>query len=53
MTGFHMADQPPKSTVRRQIDANLKRVYEDALNEELPDRLAELLKKLREQEKSE
>lgn len=52
MTGLDMAEQPPKSTVRRQIDANLKRVYEDALNEQIPDRLQELLKQLRDQEKS-
>ena len=46
-----MADQPPKSTIRRQIDANLRRVYEDALKQEIPDRFEELLQKLREQEK--
>ncbi len=36
----------PKSPVSRQIDENLKRIYEETLNEDLPDRFADLLKKL-------
>lgn len=33
-----------------QIDANLKRVYEEALEQDVPDRFAQLLAKLREKE---
>jgi hypothetical protein len=39
-----------KSRVREEIDANLKRVYEQVVNEEIPDRLKELLDKLRKSE---
>lgn len=39
-----------KSKVRDEIDANLKRVYRDTLNEEVPDRLKQLLKKLKREE---
>ena len=37
----------PKSAVSQQIDENLKRIYEDTLKEDVPDRFAELLSKLR------
>jgi hypothetical protein len=40
-------DQP---RLRAQIDQNLKRVYEEALDAEVPDRFKELLAKLREKE---
>jgi hypothetical protein len=43
----HMAGQNRKSSLRAQIDENLKRVYQDALEQEIPDRLKELLEKLR------
>lgn len=33
----------------QQIDANLRRVYSETLNEPLPDRFTELLNQLREQ----
>lgn len=42
----HM-NSKPKSPVSQQIDENLKRIYEQTLNEEVPDRFAELLSKLR------
>ena len=38
-------------SVTREIDENLKRVYQASLTEEVPDRFAILLAKLREQEK--
>lgn len=37
----------PKSPVSQQIDENLKRIYDQTLNEEVPDRFADLLNKLR------
>lgn len=36
-----------KSPVSRQIDENLKRIYDETLNEAVPDRFADLLNKLR------
>ena len=36
-----------KSPVSRQIDENLKRIYDETLNEDVPDRFADLLNKLR------
>ncbi|MFU8882600.1 MAG: NepR family anti-sigma factor [Rhodobacterales bacterium] len=53
--GFHMTqDKKAKAriapSVKRQIDENLKRVYEDALNEDVPDRFKDLLARLRAQE---
>ncbi len=41
-------DKEP-STVNRQIDENLKRVYQEMVNEDLPDRLKDLLEKLKNQ----
>lgn len=35
---------------RDQIDENLKRVYDETLNEPLPDRLSELLERLKKKE---
>ena len=40
-------DAPP---LRAQIDENLKRVYDEALVAEVPDRFKELLAKLRQKE---
>jgi Anti-sigma factor NepR len=37
-------------TVRAQIDENLKRVYEEALEEEVPDRFKLLLEQLRQKQ---
>lgn len=45
-----MAGQEKKSSLREQIDENLRRVYQDALNEEVPDRLKQLLEQLRQKE---
>ncbi len=42
-----MAENDPKSTVRRQIDENLRRIYDETLNEKIPDRLTLLLEQLR------
>lgn len=44
---------PRRTTPKRnQIDENLKRVYNEMLQEDVPDRFEELLKQLREQDKS-
>lgn len=42
-----MSDNNPKSTIRHQIDENLKRIYDEALQEEIPDQLSTLLEQLR------
>jgi hemerythrin-like domain-containing protein len=42
-----MPDSNPKSKVRDQIDENLKRIYDETLKEEIPDRLTQLLEQLR------
>lgn len=39
-----------KEAIEKQIDENLRRVYEEKSSEKIPDRFLELLKKLREQE---
>lgn len=39
-----------KEAIEKQIDENLRKVYEDDSSEEIPDRFLELLQKLREQE---
>jgi len=36
-----------RSALRAQIDDNLRKVYEAALNEEVPDRFKDLLEKLK------
>ncbi|MDB6180960.1 NepR family anti-sigma factor [Paracoccus fistulariae] len=38
-----------KEAVEQQIDENLRRVYEQDITEEIPDRFLELLNKLKEQ----
>ncbi|WP_098412618.1 NepR family anti-sigma factor [Thioclava sp. ES.031] len=45
-----MADEKPKSSIRDQINQNLKRVYEEALQEEVPDRFKDLLAQLKAKE---
>jgi hypothetical protein len=42
-----MAENNPKSKIRDQIDENLKRIYDETLREEIPDRLTQLLDQLR------
>ena len=39
-----------KGALERQIDENLRRVYEQEVAEEVPDRFIQLLQQLREQE---
>ena len=46
-----MSYDKQKSRVREEIDANLKRAYEQVLNEDVPDRFKELLEKLRKAER--
>lgn len=45
-----MADTKGKNRLHQQIDENLKRVYEEALSEEIPDRFKELIARLRAKE---
>lgn len=47
---FFMSQMSPGDKARQQIDANLKRVFQEQSQEELPDRLKDLLSKLKEQE---
>jgi len=42
-----MAQAKQKSTTRKQIDENLKRVYDDALKQEVPDRFLDLIAQLK------
>lgn len=39
-----------RAEIQKQIDENLRRVYEQDSTEEVPDRLLQLLERLREQE---
>lgn len=39
-----------KSAIAKQIDENLRRVYQQDTEQEIPDKLLQLLDKLREQE---
>lgn len=41
-----------KSAIKAQIDENLKKVYQAALDEEVPDRFKDLLAKLAEKKDS-
>ena len=44
-------NQDKKSAVfMRQIDENLRRVYQEAANQEVPDRFQKLLERLKEQD---
>ena len=43
-------DASKRQAIREQIDENLKRVYEQATEEQVPDRFLALLEQLREQE---
>ncbi len=43
-------DDPPRTAVERQIDENLRRLYEQDANEEIPDRFLNLLRQLRQQD---
>lgn len=46
----HMAQDEKRPRASDTIDANLKRVYEEALQEEIPDRFKDLLAQLKEQD---
>jgi hypothetical protein len=45
-----MAQERDKAGLQQQIDENLKRVYEEALGQEVPDRFKQLLAQLREKD---
>ncbi len=45
-------DNKAKTRLREQINENLKRVYDDALKEEIPDRFKVLLQQLKSKESS-
>ena len=45
-----MSDDQPNGHMKRQIEQNLKRVYDDAVREEVPDRFKLLLAQLREKD---
>jgi len=47
-----MAQETKKPTEEDSIDENLRRVYQDALEEDIPDRFLTLLEQLRTQEKN-
>lgn len=44
----HHSSEPSK--LQQQIDENLKRVYQEALEEQIPDRFKDLLEQLRQKE---
>lgn len=46
----NMASDTPKDKIKQQIEENLKRVYDDALKEPVPDRFQALLDQLRNQD---
>ena len=45
-----MTGEKPKSDLRKDIDENLRRVFEDALKDEIPDRFKDLLAQLKAKE---
>ena len=47
-----MTEDTKKSIIEKQIDENLKRVYEQAVQEEIPDKLLQLLQQLKAQDRS-
>ena len=47
-----MAKDAKKIRGEKQIDENLKRVYEEVVNEELPDRFKDLLSQLKSQDRN-
>ena len=48
-----MSNDTPSERARQQIDANLKRVFREQEQAELPDRLKDLLAKLKAAEQTE
>ena len=47
-----MAKEPSNPNVRQQIDENLRRVFQEKVEEEIPDRFKVLLAQLKEKDKS-
>ncbi|MEL6959078.1 MAG: NepR family anti-sigma factor [Pseudomonadota bacterium] len=47
-----MADEKPKKQHTEQINANLKRVYDEVVSEDVPDRFHELLAQLKKQDET-
>jgi len=47
MMYLDMSESGAKSKIRGQIDENLKRIYDETLNQQVPDKLLQLLNKLR------
>lgn len=43
-------DERRKAAIEKQIDENLRRVYEQEATQQIPDKFLQLLDKLREQE---
>ncbi|MEM6325103.1 MAG: NepR family anti-sigma factor [Pseudomonadota bacterium] len=48
-----MAQKPTKSSVDRQINENLQRVYDDDANDELPQRFFDLIAELKQKSEGE
>ncbi len=48
----HMSQTQRKARLQDEIDQNLKRAYQDVLNEDVPDRFTQLLDQLRAQDNS-
>jgi hypothetical protein len=48
--GLKMEQDQRKSSLERQIEENLKKVYRRTVEEDVPDRFAELLRQLKEQD---
>ncbi|MGR3709254.1 MAG: NepR family anti-sigma factor [Alterinioella nitratireducens] len=45
-----MTNKEPNARTRQQIDENLRRVFQEKVQEELPDRFKDLLSQLKEQD---
>lgn len=43
-------EEARRAAIEKQIDENLKRVYDQDANDKIPDKFLDLLEKLREQE---
>lgn len=45
-----MSGEKPKTDLRQDIDENLRRVFQDALKDDIPDRFKDLLAELKAKE---
>jgi len=45
-----MSNDEPKSNLERQIEENLRKVYQKTMNEDVPERFSALLEQLKQQE---